>query len=308
MSAYTALCREPLEAFLAGRAVGALLDWLAIHDGIENSNYRLRTEHGEYVLTLFESLAATDLPPYLALMAGLSEHGLPCPQAVPDRSGRLLGELHGKPALLAVKLPGAGVANPTPHHCRAIGAALAVVHGVGRQLPPMPSNRCGLAWRHAMAEQLRPHLNRDCAALLADELAFQSRRSPSALPQGLVHGDLFRDNALFAGERLTGLLDWYEAGTDAWLYDLAVTANDWCGADPARFDALLEGYRDIRPLTEAEQEALPAMLRAAALRFWLSRLQARQTPRSGHLVQSKDPEEFKQILLHRRSMAAAPAV
>lgn len=302
MSAYTALCPAALQAFLADHAVGALLDSRPIHDGIENSNYRLRTERGEYVLTLFESLTAAELPPYLTLMAGLAAHGLPCPPAVPDRNGRLLGELQGKPALLAVKLPGAGVAHPTLHHCRVVGAALAVVHGVGRQLPALPANRCDGAWRQSLAEQLR--LPRDCAALLADELAFQSKQDPSTLPQGLVHGDLFRDNVLFEDDRLSGLLDWYEASTDAWLYDVAVTANDWCGADPDRLRALLEGYTDIRPLTAAEHKALPAMLRAAALRFWLSRLLARQTPRSGELVQNKDPEEFKQLLLHRRDMAA----
>ncbi|BBL69941.1 homoserine kinase [Methylogaea oryzae] len=306
MSAYTALCPTALQAFLADHAVGALLDSRPIHDGVENSNYRLRTERGEYVLTLFESLTAAELPPYLALMTGLAEQGLPCPRAVPDRNGRLLGELHGKPALLAARLPGAGVTDPAPHHCRVIGAALAVVHGVGRQLPAMPANRCDGAWRRSIAAQLR--LPRDCAALLADELAFQDKQNPSALPQGLVHGDLFRDNVLFEGDRLTGLLDWYEAGSGAWLYDVAVTANDWCGEDPDRLRALLDGYATIRRFTDAEQDALPAMLRAAALRFWLSRLLARQTPRSGELVQTKDPEEFKRLLLHRRDRDAAPAI
>lgn len=308
MSAYIALAHEPLQAFLADYALGAPLDWLAIHDGIENSNYVLRTEQGEYVLTLFESLAAAALPPYLAVMAGLAARGLPCPQAVPDRAGRLLGELHGKPALLAAKLAGASPLSPSPQQCYAVGAALAAIHLAGRQLPPLAPNPCGSAWRHALAQQLHTHLDRDSARLLADELAFQDGQDHSALPRGLIHGDLFRDNVLFAGAELTGLLDWYEASTDAWLYDVAVAANDWCvGSDgalqPARYAALLQGYASLRPLCETEQQALPAMLRAAALRFWLSRLLAGVMSRDGHMVQRKDPDEFKRILLQRRASA-----
>lgn len=302
MSAYTALTRAALAVFLENYRVGTALRWQAIRDGIENSNYFLHTEQGEYVLTLFECLTRDQLPPYLALMHGLARHGLPCPQPVPHRSGRLLGELCGKPALLSVRLPGASLHNPGPTHCRSIGAALAAVHAHSPQLPSMPANAYGLTWQCRVAEQLYPHLDADSARLLADELAFQQRQDHTALPGGLIHGDLFRDNALFAEDRLSGMLDWYEAGTDAWLYDVAVTANDWCGNEPVLLNALLSGYAEVRSLTEAELTALPNLLRTAALRFWLSRLLARLTPRSGHLVHSKDPEEFKRLLLVRRDV------
>ncbi|TAN53207.1 MAG: homoserine kinase [Methylococcaceae bacterium] len=300
MSAYTALPRDALAIFLDGYAIGTALRWQAIRDGIENSNYFLHTGQGEYVLTLFENLAAGQLPPYLALMRGLARHGLSCPQPLPNRAGLLLGELCGKPALLTPRLPGASLRTPGTAHCRAIGAALATVHANSPQLPAMPANAYGLAWQYRTAELLQPRLDRDSARLLADELAFQQGLDYTPLPRGLIHGDLFRDNALFAADRLSGVLDWYEAGSDAWLYDVAVTANDWCGADAALMHALLAGYAGVRSLTAAELAALPAMLRTAALRFWLSRLLARLTPRNGHLVHSKDPDEFKQLLLLRR--------
>lgn len=300
MSAYTALTRDALAIFLDDYAIGTALRWQAIRDGIENSNYFLHTEQGEYVLTLFECLTAEQLPPYLALMQGLASHGLPCPQPVPNRTGLLLGALCGKPALLTPRLPGASQRKPGPNHCRAIGAVLAAVHVNSPQLPAMPANAYGLAWQGHTAELLQPHLDSDSARLLADELAFQRGLDYTKLPGGLIHGDLFRDNALFAEDRLSGVLDWYEAGSDAWLYDVAITANDWCGADAALMHALLAGYAGVRPLTAAELAALPAMLRTAALRFWLSRLLACLTPRSGHLVHSKDPDEFKQLLLLRR--------
>lgn len=302
MSAYTVLSRQALQAFLAGYAVGELLDCQAIQDGIENSNYFVHTGQGDYVLTLFESLPAPSLPPYLSLMTQLASRGLPCPCPVPDQHGGLLGELHGKPALLAPRLPGASAADPSAEHCRAIGSALAAVHRLSQRLPTLPDNPCGVDWFCLTADKLR--LDAEESALLSDELAFQGKQDRANLPRGLVHGDLFRDNALFEGGRLSGLLDWYEASTDAWLYDVAVTINDWCGDDPARVSALLDGYHSTRELTEAERDALPAMLRTAALRFWLSRLLNRQEPRAGHLVLNKEPNEFKHILLRRRAMHA----
>lgn len=305
MSAYITLSREALEAFLQHYAIGRPLAWQAILNGIINSNYCLQTEQGEFVLTLFESQTAAELPPYLALMTGLAEHGLPCPRPLADCNGKLLGLLHDKPTMLTGKLPGASVNDPTAQQCFTLGAALAKIHQTGQKLPALAPNPNGLAWFLTSAEQLCPRLDRDSAQLLSDELAYQIAQNHTHLPQGLVHGDLFRDNVLFEDQELSGLLDWYDAFVDAWLYDVAVTINDWCvAADGAlqmtRYTALLEGYNGVRLLNDAEQQALPAMLRAAALRFWLSRLLSQQSPRSGHLVQSKDPDEFKRILLQRR--------
>lgn len=307
MSAYTAVSPEALQAFLAGYALGGPRDFQPIPDGIENSNYRLATGQGEFVLTLFEQAGADELAFPLSLMAGLAGHGLPCPRPLPDRAGRCLGELCGKPALLAPRLPGTSPGQPTPAQCRAVGVALAKLHQLSRHWPDLPVQPAsGLAGWLAMAETVRPALDSAAAALLDEELAFQSRQDYSGLPQGLAHADLFRDNVLFDGEALSGLLDWYEAGSAAWLYDLAVAANDWCSLasgklEPARYAALLEGYAGLRPLLPAECQALPAMLRAAALRFWLSRWQACLAPREGYRVQRKDPAEFQRILLAHRA-------
>lgn len=307
MSAYTAVPPEALGAFLSAYALGSPQAFQPLADGIENSNYALSTAQGDFVLTLFEQAAAGDLVFPLSLMAGLAGHGLPCPCPLPDRAGRYLGELCGKPALLAPRLPGSSPSQPTPAQCRAVGAALARAQQLGRHWPDLPRHASsGLAWWRSLAETVRPGLDSAAAALLDEELAFQSRQDYGGLPQGLLHADLFRDNVLFDGEALSGLLDWYEAGQGTWLYDLAVAANDWCSLpsgelEPARYAALLEGYAGLRPLLPAERQAWPAMLRAAALRFWLSRLLAWQEAREGYWVQRKEPAEFQRILQARRA-------
>lgn len=306
MSAYVVLARDALNAFLQRYDIGTILDWRPIRDGIVNSNYDLQTERGAFVLTLFEHQSDAELRPALASMRALADHGLPCPRPLHDRNGRPLGVLHDQPALLAARLPGASLTAPDAAQCRTLGATLAAVHRAAPNPPAQASNPNGLAWQRSIASRLA--LERDAAELLADELAFQTRQNHAALPKGLVHGDLFRDNVLFDGDRLTGLLDWYDAFVDAWFYDVAVAVNDWCvqadGAlDTERYAALLAGYRSVRLPSDDEYAALPALLRAAALRFWLSRLVARTTPRSGHLVLEKDPDEFKRILLQRRNGA-----
>ena len=305
MSVYTPVGRAELAAWLQPLAVGELLDFSGIAAGMQNSNYFVATSQGRWVLTLFEHLASADIAFYLDFMAYLAGKGFPCPQPRGDGAGRLWRDLAGKPATLFSCLPGKDVAEPTPAHCRAVGAALARLHEAGADFPnPLP-NPCGAAWRQRMGAGLLPLVSPMERELLADELAFQAGLDLSALPRGVIHADLFRDNVLWdeAG-RLSGVLDFYFAGEDCLLFDLAVTANDWC-ADGAALGALADGYESVRPLTAAEVAAWPALRRAAALRFWLLRLEVRHHPRSGEVVTIKDPEHFRRLLASLRLAPAA---
>lgn len=310
MSVYTAVSRKELAAWLKPFAVGKLIDFAGIAAGVENSNYFVTSANGRWVLTLFERLAAAELDFYLGLMAHLADRGFPCPRPQADADGALWRPLAGKPAALVTRLEGHCVEAPGAAHCCAIGAALARLHRLAADFQITLPNPRGAAWRQATAQRLLPRLPAAERDLLADELAFQAVQDFAGLPHGIVHADLFRDNVLWEmpatlspspspasgrGEQLSGVLDFYFAGEDCLLFDLAVAANDWCG-DAAGLEALLAGYAAQRPLSAAETAAWAAMRRAAALRFWLSRLDDRLNPRPGDVVTVKDPAHFGRML------------
>lgn len=306
MSVFTAVTKEALQDWLSACEVGQLVDFSGIAAGVQNTNYFVTTTRGSWVLTLFETLDRDTAAFYLELMAHLAARGLPCPAPVAAAGGALLRPLADRPAVLVSRLEGQEQLLPSADHCAAVGTALARLHLWGADFSHPRPNPRGTAWRHRAATAVLPLVDAEARALLQDELAFQDR--PTAdLPRGMIHADLFRDNVLFQGEQLSGLLDFYFAGEDEWLLDLAIAANDWCldeggGLDPLRVRALLGAYHQLRPLTGEEARAWGRVLRQAALRFWLSRLEDWHLPRPGGQVLVKDPDHFRSLLArHRRS-------
>jgi homoserine kinase type II len=309
LSVYTPVSEAQLAGWLRNYSVGALVACEPIESGIENTNYFVTTTQGRYVLTLFERLPADELPFYIGLMAHLARHGIPCPAPIADLSDQYLGELNGKPAALVTRLAGRSVERPEPAHCEELGALLARMHLAGRSYAGYLENPRGPRWWRIAAQEVRGFLENSDLALLEKELEFQSGMRFPDLPRGPVHADLFRDNALFERGRLSGVVDFYFAGVDCLIFDLAVCANDWClgekfALQAGRVRALLSAYHALRPLGALERESWPAMLRAAALRFWLSRLYDFHLPRPGMLVHAHDPQHFRQVLASR---IAAPA-
>ena len=306
MSVYTSVSEAELDAWLRQYSVGELKSLEPIKAGIENTNYFVTTAQGAYVLTLFERLPAAELPFYLDLMAHLARHGIPSPAPIADLADHYLQTLKGKPAALVTRLPGRSIEQPAAAECAELGALLARMHLAGRSYPAYLENPRGPKWWRLAANELKPHLGKEEVALVESELGFQAQHRFPDLPRGPVHADLFRDNALFQKGRISGVIDFYFAGVDCLLYDMAVCANDWCldenfGLEKARMDALMAAYEAVRPLTPGERTAWPVMLRAAALRFWLSRLHDFHLPRAGMLVHKHDPAHFRRILECRRA-------
>ncbi|MBS4097263.1 MAG: homoserine kinase [Sulfuricella sp.] len=300
MSVFTPVSQAELVAWLEPFRVGALRDFAGIATGIENTNFYVVSSSGRYVLTLFETLDAAQLPYYLDLLDFLAAHGIPCPRPL-VADGCYLRQLNGKPASLATCLPGASLEEPAPHHCAQVGTTMARMHLAGAAYPARHDNPRGAAWRAATGAGLLAHLPAAEARLLEAELAWQAAQSYESLPQGVIHADLFRDNTLFENDRLSGIVDFYSACNDAWLFDVAVAVNDWCVTpewrlDPPRLAAFLDAYAAERPFTDGEREAWPGVLRAAALRFWLSRLHDFYFPRPGEMTYAKDPGHFRRIL------------
>ncbi|RJG15372.1 homoserine kinase [Massilia cavernae] len=314
MAVFTAVGLGDLTQWIKQFPLGNAVALKGIASGIENSNFFLTTERGEYVLTIFENLGFDQLPFYLKLMRHLAERGIPVPAPVANDQGELVVALHGKPASIVSKLEGSSQMAPQPAHCAAVGAMLARMHLAGRDFPMEQPNLRGLGWWNETTPKVLPFLTAANDHLLRAEMHFQEAFAGSAhycaLPHGPVHADLFRNNVMFVGTRLTGFFDFYFAGCDTWLFDVAVTLNDWCidldtgVIDQARARAMLDAYHAERPFTEDERASWQQMLRAAALRFWLSRLYDLHLPREAELLTPHDPSHFERIL---RERIATPA-
>jgi len=306
MSVFTTVTTQQLQAWLEGYAIGELLELKGISAGITNTNYFVTTTQNKYVLTLFEQNAIEELPFFIELMDHLAHHGVPCPQPISNANGESLHMLNGKPAVLISCLSGRDVEAPTVTHCAEVGAALAKMHIAGQSFVEKNTGQAhrnprDAAWREKTAQLVMPHLSSDDQQLLQVTLQFQASLNMSTLPSGVIHADLFRDNVLFDGNKVGGLIDFYYAYRDAFIYDLAITVNDWCvqadgKLDDAKFNALLQAYQSVRPLESAEHDAINSMLRIAALRFWLSRLYDKIFPQDGELTHAKNPDHFKNIL------------
>ena len=316
MAVFTEVSPAAAQALLTRLQLGELRALRGIEGGIENTNYFVTTDTGEFVLTLFERLSAEQLPFYLHLMRHLAHAGIPVPEPQADARGEILHSVCGKPAAVVNKLHGRSQLAPQAVHCAAVGAMLARMHLAGQGFERQQPNLRGLPWWNETVPVVLAHLDAEQAALLQSELAYQNHIAASsaytALPRGPVHADLFRDNVMFDGEQLTGFFDFYFAGVDTFLFDLAVCFNDWCidwatGAhDAARFDAMLAAYQSVRPLSAAERSLLPVMARAGALRFWISRLWDYHLPREAQVLTPHDPRHFERVLRQRIAQPVQP--
>ncbi|MGC2963859.1 homoserine kinase [Paraburkholderia graminis] len=326
MAVFTAVTESQLAEWMRHYDLGDVVEFRGITSGIENSNFFLTTTRGEYVLTIFEKLTAGQLPFYLNLMRHLAAHRVPVPDPIPREDGSLFGMLHGKPAAIVTKLEGAPELAPGVEHCIEVGQMLARMHLAGRDYSGYQPNLRSLPWWKETVPTIVPFLEGEQRELLSSELAYQEAFFASAdyaaLPEGPCHADLFRDNAMFAHAapdtghevRLGGFFDFYFAGCDKWLFDVAVTVNDWCvdlatgKLDHARTEAMLRAYQTVRPFTVEENRHWGDMLRAGAYRFWVSRLYDFYLPRAAELLKPHDPGHFERILRERLSGVALPGI
>ena len=320
MAVYTEVAPHEASDLILQLGLGQLQSMQGCAGGIENTNYFVTTDHGEYVLTLFERLSFEQLPFYLALMKHLAQRGIPVPDPAQNQDGVYLHALKDKPATVVNRLPGKSALAPTSAHCGAVGAMLARLHLAGRDFALVQPNLRGLAWWNETTPVILPFLDAPQADLLRSELAYQNHIAEgsayAALPRGAIHADLFRDNVLFHTDqqpaRLSGFFDFYFAGVDTWLFDIAVTLNDWCidldtgVADAGRSASLLAAYNAVRPLTAPERRLLPALARAGALRFWISRLWDLYLPREASMLKPHDPTHFERVLRQRVEQPLLP--
>ncbi len=314
MAVYTDVSDEELQEFLAGYDLGTLLAYKGIAEGVENSNFLLHTSSGYFILTLYEKrVAETDLPFFLNLMEHLAARGLTCPQPVRNRAGDALGHLARRPAAIVTFLDGMWIRRPSAAHCGAVGAALARLHLAGADFKMKRVNGLSVEGWRALFEAARARADTVqlglCAAI-GDELVHLERDWPRDLPQGVIHADLFPDNVFFIGNKLSGLIDFYFACTDAFTYDIAICLNAWCFEPDHSYNitkgrALLNGYRGTRAPGEAEIAALPLLCRGAALRFLLTRLVDWLEVPAGALVKPKDPlEYYRKLRFHQANNSA----
>ena len=309
MAVYTDVSGEDLADFLADYALGELLSYKGIAEGVENSNFLVHTTAGYFILTLYEKrVAPEDIPFFLALMEHLAARGLTCPQPVKNETGDMLGWVAGRPAALVTFLDGMWIRRPSASHCAALGEALARLHLAGADFPMRRRNALSVdGWRPlyvacaAGADTVQPGLRE----AIEKELTLLEGAWPGGLPEGVIHADLFPDNVFFLGEKLSGLIDFYFACTDTLAYDIAICLNAWCFEPDHSYNvtkgrALLQGYVSARPLSIEERVALPLLSRGACLRFLLTRLVDWLNVPPGALVRPKDPfEYFRKLRFHQ---------
>lgn len=309
MSVFTPITIAEARAFIAPYRVGDIIDFQNIAAGVENSNFFVTTTAGRYVLTIFEKIPRQDLDFYMGLMAHLHANGVACAAPLATTEKTVIRTLKGKPAAMVTRLSGNDIAHPTPRDCHAVGEALARMHVVAQSFSLKMANWRGFSWWRRYASDLQQYLPAVEAAQIESEIATQHQFDQLGLPRGIIHGDLFRDNILWddhGTHHTPQMIDFYFACNEHLLFDVAVTANDWCldysvypeaSLHAENVRALLTGYACVRTFTDAEIAAWPQMLRAAALRTWLGRLGYHHFPRDSELTHPKD-HAFSARLLH----------
>lgn len=310
MSVFTTLNLDEVNTWLDQFSLGKFQDLKGIAAGITNTNYFVITEQGRYVLTIFEKNDFDELPYFVNLMTHLAKHGVLCPTPIVDQSGIALHRLKGKPALMVSCLQGKDIEHPNLEQCKAVATTLAQMHVAGLSFHQQSHNQRGQGWRILTAQQVMPKLSAEQKELLKQELDYQHGLDLTMLPHGVIHGDLFRDNVLFDGNQLGGFIDFYYACHDVLAYDVAIAVNEWCVEENGCFNAeklnaFLTAYQAVRPFELAEQQHWVALLRRAALRFWLSRLYDFHFPVEGELTHAKDPMHFECILRDRLTLSTS---
>ena len=304
MSVYTNVLPHELNEFLENYSLGQLQQFSGISNGIENTNYFVTTSKGQYVLTIFEQLALDDLPYFLELMAFFSEANIPTAHPIADKRNEYIRILNGNPAALVNRLNGVSIDIANVKQCQEIGIQMAKMHLSSKQFKFSREASRNEDWRIQTSKLVMPKLNKDEQNLLNQELNYIKTTKVGHLGTSVIHADLFRDNVLFIDDEVTGIIDFYYAYNGFSIYDLAVTVNDWCTSgdinrDKENIVAFLTAYQTIRYIEKNERNAWIYVLRLAALRFWLSRLQDKYFPRNGEITHTKDPDRFKAIIEDR---------
>lgn len=301
MSVYTPVTAEQLINFLKFYRIGNLVEFRGIEDGIDNTNYFLKTTTGDYVLTLFETVNSEELPFFLELLHDLQQLNIECPQPQQDKEGHYFRLLQSKATAIFSRLKGRSVLEPSLMQCAAIGSELGKIHQAGLHFPKRRKNEMDIVWCRQTFANLQDKLSFEDKNLISTFFLNESRHTINSLPKGIIHADLFKDNVLFDEDKVSGILDFYLACYDDLLLDLAITTNDWCQhqgqLQAEKVKALVSAYQQQRPLTANEKKYWAYMLQKAALIFWLSRLENQYFPRKAELTVIKDPNIYKQIFI-----------
>lgn len=323
MAVYTKLTASDIEAFLTQYEVGGLVSFKGITEGIENSNYLLVAEHRgapvHYILTIYEQrVQPEELPFFMGLTEWLADRGISCPRPVKGKDGRTIFTLKAKPAALIHFLEGRGSPHITPRHTELTGELIARMHLAAEGFPMTRRNALSVGGWQALFRRFRHEADGIAPGLEAEieeELAFLEDNWPHDLPQGVIHADIFPDNVFFIDgntdqPELSGIIDFYFACNDFWMYDLLICMNAWCFDSGHHFmseraQALLAAYNRMRPVTEAEKAAMPVLARGASMRFLVTRCYDWLNRVDGALVNPKDPMEYVRKLRFHQQVRSA---
>jgi len=307
MAVYTSINSNNLSEWLKEFKFKDFVDFKGISSGVTNSNYLIIMPDLNYILTIFEHNNIEELPFYVDLMTYLATNNFLCPKPIENNSGQGLGLLKNKPALMVSFLEGKEITGRNAKSCYSVGQYLAKLHLITNNFPQSNKNTRGLGWMSAMHSNLKEYLTLEDQEIIELEINYHKELDKVELPEGIIHGDLFRDNVLFLNDKVSGFIDFYYACNEKFIYDIAIAMNDWCIDEDGKINKIMylefiKGYQLERKLTDNEQHYLNSALRLAALRFWLSRLEDFHKMKDGEITSIKNPSHFKDILLDRQGM------
>jgi homoserine kinase type II len=307
MAVYTSINSSDLNEWFKKFNFENYIDFKGISSGVTNSNYVIFMPNSNYILTIFEHNHIEELQFYVDLMTYLAKENFLCPRPIENNSGQALGLLKSKPALMVSFLDGKEIAVRNSNNCYLVGQHLARLHLATNNFPQSNKNTRDLSWISDMYLKLKEYLSLEDQKIIELEINYHEKIDKVELPEGIIHGDLFRDNVLFLNDKVSGFIDFYYACNEKFIYDIAIAINDWCIYDDGKINKLLylefiKGYQSEKKLTDNENEYFNSALRLAALRFWLSRLEAFHDAKEGEITFIKDPNHFKDILVNRQTM------
>jgi len=315
MAVYTKIISKDIHLINSKFNIDEIKSFQGIKKGIENTNYLLKTKKEKFILTIFEKRVSNkEIPFFMKLMDNLNQSKISCPKPLKDRNGNYLIKLKNKTACVVTFLKGKDKQTLNLNNCYQVGKIISQMHSITKKLKFSRKNSMGIKKLNPLLKSIKfkSKKNSNLEKFLMQNLSNIKKNWPEKLPYGIIHGDLFVDNIFFNKDKLSGVIDFYFAANDFFMYEIAICINALCfdkknnkfKINKQKVKNLIKGYESVRKITIKEKKSLNILCRGAAIRYLLTRLyDYSNTPKTA-LIQIKDPNEYYQKLITHNNLSS----